>query len=140
MAKKVIFADNILKKKGIVKKSFDTGELNELVEKFFMENPPEAKILLRSKRFIEMENQPEGDIINWLDESIWEDMVHDENNPSFKFSTYLRLLREGMIMPTLIINEPFIGNAAAYLRTICGFTVKSRMRNKQKQYVVSLPI
>ncbi len=140
MAKKVIFADNILKKKGIVKKSFDTGELNELVEKFFMENPPEAKILLRSKRFIEMENPPEGDIINWLDESIWEDMVHDENNPSFKFSTYLRLLREGMIMPTLIINEPFIGNAAAYLRTICGFTVKSRMRNKQKQYVVSLPI
>lgn len=140
MAKKVIFADNILKKKGIVKKSFDTGELNELVEKFFMENPPEAKILLRSKRFIEMENPPEGDIINWLDESIWEDMVHDENNPSFKLSTYLRLLREGMIMPTLIINEPFIGNAAAYLRTICGFTVKSRMRNKQKQYVVSLPI
>lgn len=140
MAKKVIFADNILKQKGIVKKSFDTGELNELVEKFFMENPPEAKILLRSKRFIEMKNPPEGDIINWLDESIWEDMVHDENNPSFKFSTYLRLLREGMIMPTLIINEPFIGNAAAYLRTICGFTVKSRMRNKQKQYVVSLPI
>lgn len=139
MAKKVIFADNILKKKGIVKKSFDTGELNELVENFFMENPPEAKILLRSRRFIEMENPPEGDIINWLDESIWEKMIHDENS-AFTFSSYLQFKREGMIMPTLIINEPFIGNAAAYLRTICGFTVKSRVRHKQKQYIVSLPI
>lgn len=140
MAKKVIFADSILKAKGIEKRSFNTGELNELVENFFMNNPPEAKILLRSRRFIEMENPPKGDIINMLDVSIWEKMVNDPNEKYFTFSRYLDLQRQGMIMPTLIINEPFIGNAAAYLRTLCGFTVTSRMRNRKKQYIVSLPI
>ena len=36
MAKKVIFADNIIRAKGISKRNFDTSELNELVEDFFM--------------------------------------------------------------------------------------------------------
>ena len=137
---KVIFADNILKRKGIEKKSFDTGRLNELVENFFMNNPPEAKILLRSKRFVEMKNPPEGDIIDMLDDSIWEKRAEDPNDEEFTFFCYLTMSRQGLIMPTLIINEPFIGNAAAYLRTLCGFTVKSRVRNKQKQYIVTLPI
>mgnify|MGYP006956012923 FL=1 len=137
---KVIFADNILKRKGIEKKSFDTGRLNELVENFFMNNPPEAKILLRSKRFVEMKNPPEGDIIDMLDDSIWEKRAEDPNDEEFTFFSYLTMSRQGLIMPTLIINEPFIGNAAAYLRTLCGFTVKSRVRNKQKQYIVTLPI
>ncbi len=136
---KVIFADNILKKKGIEKRNFNTSELNELVEHFFMENPPESKILLRSKRFVEMKNPPQGDIINWLDNDVFQRMINDPDNP-FDFGTYLYMKKQGMIMPTLIINEPFIGNAAAYLRTLCGFTVKSRTRNKQKQYIVSLPI
>lgn len=140
MAKKVIFADSILKAKGIEKKSFNTGELNELVENFFMNNPPEAKILLCSKRFIEMDNPPEGDIIDMLDTDIWKKMVDDPKQEYFTFDRYLNLVRQGMVMPTLIINEPFIGNAAAYLRTLCGFTVTSRMRNKKKQYIVSLPI
>lgn len=136
---KVIFADNILRKKGIEKKNFDTSELNTLVEKFFMENPPEAKILLRSWRFVEMKNPPQGDIIDWLDISIFQKRVDDPNDP-FEFSDYIHLQSQGMIVPTLVINEPFIGNAAAYLRTICGFTVKKQTRNKQKQYTVSLPI
>ena len=136
----VIFADNILKRKGIEKKSFDTGRLNELVENFFMNNPPEAKILLRSKRFVEMKNPPEGDIIDMLYDSIWEKRAEDPNDEEFTFFSYLTMSRQGLIMPTLIINEPFIGNAAAYLRTLCGFTVKSRVRNKQKQYIVTLPI
>ena len=137
---KVIFADNILKRKGIEKKSFDTGRLNELVENFFMNNPPEAKILLRSKRFVEMKNPPEGDIIDMLDDSIWEKRAEDPNDEEFTFFSYLTMSRQGLIMPTLIINEPFIGNAAAYLRTLCGFTVKSRVRNKQKQYSVRIVV
>lgn len=139
MAKKVIFADNILKAKGIKKAKFDTSELNELVEKFFMNHDAKEKILLRSQRFIEMENPPEGDIIDLLDISIWKKRCEDPDD-SLTFPNYLDLLRNGMIMPTLIINEPFIGNAAGYLRDICGFTVTSRMRKRKKQYIVSLPI
>lgn len=137
---KVIFADNILKRKGIEKKSFNTGELNDLVEKFFMENPPEAKILLRSMRFVEMTDPPkDSDIINWLDTDIFQKRIEDPNDP-FDYSCFLTLRNYDMLMPTLVINEPFFGNAAAYLRTICGFTVKSRIRNRHKQYIVSLPI
>lgn len=139
MAKKVIFADSILRAKGIEKKTFNTGELNELVENFFMTHEPKAKILLRSKRFIEMENPPEGDIIDMLDNSIWKKKVDDPNDP-FSWESYIYMIHNDMTLPTLIINEPFIGNAAAYLRTLCGFTVTSRMRNRKKQYVVSLPI
>lgn len=75
-----------------------------------------------------------------LDDSIWEKRAEDPNDEEFTFFSYLTMSRQGLIMPTLIINEPFIGNAAAYLRTLCGFTVKSRVRNKQKQYIVTLPI
>lgn len=139
MAKKVIFADNILKAKDIKKAKFDTSELNELVEKFFMNHDAKEKILLRSQRFIEMENPPKGDIIDLLDISIWKKRCEDPDD-SLTFPNYLDLLRNGMIMPTLIINEPFIGNAAGYLRDICGFTVTSRMRKRKKQYIVSLPI
>ena len=139
MAKKVIFADNILRAKGIEKAKFNTSELNELVEDFFMNHDAKEKILLRSQRFIEMENPPEGDIIDMLDVSVWQKRCEDTDDP-FTFQSYLTLLRNGMIMPTLIINEPFIGNAAGYLRDICGFTVKSRMRNRKKQYIVTLPI
>ena len=137
---KVIFADKSMKRKGREKKSVDKGRLNERVENFLMNNPPEAKILLRSKRFVEMKNPPEGDIIDMLDDSIWEKRAEDPNDEEFTFFSYLTMSRQGLIMPTLIINEPFIGNAAAYLRTLCGFTVKSRVRNKQKQYIVTLPI
>ena len=62
MAKKVIFADNILRAKGIEKAKFDTSKLNELVEKFFLDHDAKEKILLRSQRFIEMENPP--DLVN----------------------------------------------------------------------------
>lgn len=139
MAKKVIFADNILRAKGIEKAKFDTSKLNELVEKFFLDHDAKEKILLRSQRFIEMENPPEGDIIDMLDVSVWQKRCEDPDDP-FTFQGYLTLLRNGLIIPTLIINEPFIGNAAGYLRDICGFTVTSRMRNRKKQYIVTLPI
>lgn len=139
MAKKVIFADNILRAKGIEKAKFDTSKLNELVEKFFLDHDAKEKILLRSQRFIEMENPPEGDIIDMLDVSVWQKKCEDHDDP-FTFQSYLTLLRNGLIIPTLIINEPFIGNAAGYLRDICGFTVTSRMRNRKKQYIVTLPI
>lgn len=139
MAKKVIFADNILRAKGIEKAKFNTSELNELVEKFFLDHDAKEKILLRSQRFIEMENPPEGDIIDMLDVSVWQKRCEDPDDP-FTFQSYLTLLRNGLIIPTLIINEPFIGNAAGYLRDICGFTVTSRMRNRKKQYIVTLPI
>lgn len=139
MATKVIFADNILKQKGIKKKEFDTAAFNDVIQKFFMEHDVSETILLHPKRFVEMENQPDGDFIDMLDTSLWEKKVDDPDDP-FDFLQYNLMLQKGLLRPMLIINEPFIGNAAAYLRDICGFTVKGRTRKKKKEYIVSLPV
>ena len=139
MATKVIFADNILKQKGIKKKEFDTAAFNEVIQKFFMEHDVSETILLHPKRFVEMVNQPDGDFIDMLDTSLWEKKVDDPDDP-FDFLQYNLMLQKGLLRPMLIINEPFIGNAAAYLRDICGFTVKGRTRKKKKEYIVSLPV
>ena len=104
-----------------------------------MEHDVSETILLHPKRFVEMENQPDGDFIDMLDTSLWEKKVDDPDDP-FDFLQYNLMLQKGLLRPMLIINEPFIGNAAAYLRDICGFTVKGRARKKKKEYIVSLPV
>lgn len=139
MATKVIFADSILKAKGIKKKQFDTNAFSEVVQKFFLESEPQATILLTPKRFVEMENPPKGDFIDMLDVGMWERKADDPDDP-FDFIDYQMMIQNKMLRPILMVNEPFIGNAAGYLRDICGFTVKGRTRKKKKEYIVSLPI
>lgn len=139
MATKVIFADSILKSKGIKKKQFDTNVFNEVVKNFFMEHEAKETILLTPRRFVEMENPPEGDFIDMLDVSMWERKADDPDDP-FDFIDYQMMIQNKLLRPMLVVNEPFIGNAAAYLRDICGFTVKGRTRKKKKEYIVSLPI
>ena len=110
-------ASDIMKRKGIVQKQMDMNKFNEVIENFFMEHEPKDTILLTPKRFIEMDNPPEGDFID-----------------------YQCMKKNRMLRPILMVNEPFIGNAAGWLRDFCGFTVKSRTRKKKKEYIVSLPV
>ena len=132
-------ASDIMKRKGIVQKQMDMNKFNEVVENFFMTHEPKDTILLSPKRFIEMDNPPEGDFIDYLDVSIWEKKCDDPNDP-FDFIDYQFMKKNGMLRPILIIDEPLIRNAALYLRDICCFTVKSRTRKKKKEYIVSLPV
>lgn len=138
-ATKTLKASDIMKKKGIVQKQMDMSKFNEVVEDFFMTHEPKETILLTPKRFIEMDNPPEGDFIDYLDVSIWEKKCDDPDDP-FDFIDYQCMKKNGTLRPMLIVNEPFIGNAAGWLRVFCGFTVKSRTRKKKKEYIVSLPV
>lgn len=71
----ILDASSIMKKKGIVQKKLKTGELNKIVEDFFMTHEAKDTILLTPKRFIEMDNPPEGDFIeDYLDEYMEEKM------------------------------------------------------------------
>lgn len=135
-------ASDIMKRKGIVQKQMDMNKFNEVIENFFMTHEPKETILLTPKRFIEMDNPPEGDIIDYLDVSVWEKKCDDPDDPDdpFDFISYQCMKKSGMLRPILIVNEPFIGNAAGWLRDFCGFTVKSRTRKKKKEYIVSLPV
>lgn len=138
-ATKMISAADILKKKGIEQKEMDMNAFNEVVENFFMTHEAKSTILIVPKRFIEMETPPEGDFIDYLDETIWERKADDPNDP-FDFIDYQFMLKKGLIRPILYVNEPYAGNAAGWLRDFCGFTVKSRTRKKKKEYIVSLPV
>lgn len=138
-ATKILKASDIMKKKGIVQKQMDMSKFDGVVEDFFMTHEPKETILLTPKRFIEMDNPPEGDFIDYLDVSIWEKKCDDPDDP-FDFIDYQCMKKNGTLRPILIVNEPFIGNAAGWLRDFCGFTVKSRTRKKKKEYIVSLPV
>lgn len=139
MATKIINAGRILERKGVIPKQFDTSSFGAVVEGFFMSHDVSATILLSPKRFIEMEQPPEGDFIDFLDETVWERKYKDPDDP-YDFFPILEMQKKDLIRPILLVNEPFIGNAAAYLRDFCGFSVKSRVRKKKKEYIVSLPV
>ena len=136
---RMLKASDIMKRKGIVQKHMDMDKFNEVIENFFMTHEAKETILMTPKRFIEMDNPPEGDFIDYLDVSIWEKKCDDPNDP-FDFIDYQFMKKNGMIRPILMIDEPLIRNAALYLRDICCFTVKSRTRKKKKEYIVSLPV
>lgn len=138
-ATKILKASDIMKKKGIVQKQMDMSKFNEVVEDFFMTHEAKETILLTPKRFIEMDNHPDGDFIDYLDVSVWEKKCDDPDDP-FDFIDYQCMKKNGTLRPMLIVNEPFIGNAAGWLRDFCGFAVKSRTRKKKKEYIVSLPV
>ena len=136
---RMLKASDIMKRKGIVQKQMDMNKFNEVIENFFMTHEPKDTILLTPKRFIEMDNPPEGNLIDYLDVSVWERKCDDPNDP-FDFIDYQCMKKSGILRPTLIVNEPFIGNVAGWLRDSCGFIVKSRTRKKKKEYIVSLPV
>ena len=139
MATVVLDASKIIEKKGLIKRKLKTGELNKIVENFFMTHEAKDTILLTPKRFIEMENPPEGDYIDYLDVSIWEKKCDDPGDP-FDFIDYQCMKKNGMLRPILVVNEPIIRESAVWLRDYCHFDVKSRTRKKKKEYIVSLPV
>ncbi len=139
MPTKFISAEKILRDKGVKQKEFNTTAFFEVISAFYETHDVKDTILLRSQRFVEMEEPPEGDFIDCLDPSVWARRVDDPNDP-YDFANYLCMNNAGLIVPTLIINEPFFGNAAALLRSLCGFTVKKRTRRGNKEFIVSLPI
>lgn len=138
-ATKIISATDILKEKGVEQRKMNMNAFNEVVANFFMTHEVKETILLIPKRFIEMKEPPEEDFIDCLDTSVWEKRVEDKNDP-FDFIDYKLMEQKGLIRPILYVNEPFIGTAAGLLRSLSGFTVKSRTRKKQKEYIVSLPV
>ena len=136
---RMLKASDIMKRKGIVQKQMDMNKFNEVIENFFMEHEPKDTILLTPKRFIEMDNPPEGDFIDYLDVSVWEKKCDDPDDP-FDFIDYQCMKKNGMLRPILVVNEPIIREASVWLRDYCHFDVKSRTRKKKKEYIVSLPV
>lgn len=136
---RIVNVNEILKAKGLKPKVFNLNIFSSVVSDFFLTHEPKETILLLPKRFLDMENPPEGDFIEMLDVSIWQKKSEDPNDP-FDFFDYQFMVKNKMIRPIIFINEPFLTEAALSLRNICGYSVTSRTRKKKKEYIVSLPV
>lgn len=136
---RIVNVNDILKAKGLKPKVFNLNIFCSAVSDFFMAHEPKETILLVPKRFLDMENPPEGDFIEMLDVSIWEKKAEDPDDP-FDFIDYQLMVRNKMMRPIIFVNEPFLTEAALSLRRICGYSVTGRTRKKKKEYIVSLPV
>lgn len=136
---RIVNVNDILKAKGLKPKVFNLNIFCSAVSDFFLTHEPKETILLVPKRFLDMENPPEGDFIEMLDVSIWEKKAEDPDDP-FDFIDYQLMVRNKMMRPIIFVNEPFLTEAALSLRNICGYSVTGRTRKKKKEYIVSLPV
>lgn len=124
---KIVQASTLLKEKGYVEEKFDQQGFTECIYSWFKEHSLKDKLLVRPKRFIEMDNPPKGgwldmtDVEKWLNEMPWEKQ--------------LTLIQKGQAIPFIFIDKPFIKNAVYMLQIMNGFIVE---KGKKGIYEISL--
>lgn len=127
MVKKLVQASELLREKGYVEEKFDQEGFTECVYNWFKTHDLKDKLLIRPKRFIEMDNPPKGgwkdmtDVEEWLKDLPWENR--------------LCIISKGQATPFIWVDEPFIKNAAYMLDVMNGFKVK---KGKKGVYEVTL--
>lgn len=127
MVKKLVQASTLLREKGYVEEKFDQEGFTECVYNWFKDHDLKDKLLIRPKRFIEMDNPPKGG---------WKDMTDvEEWLPSFQWEQQLILIQKGQAVPFIFIDKPFIKNAVYMLEIMNGFIVE---KGKKGVYEVSL--
>ena len=124
---KIVTAQDLLKEKGYVEEKFDTNGFLQCVANWFREHEVKDKLLIRPKRFIEMDNPPKGG---------WKDMTYvEEWFPSLRWEQQLILVQKGQAVPFIWVDEPYLKNATFTLKNMAGFVVS---RQKRGVYEVSL--
>lgn len=124
---KILTAQDLLKEKGYIEEKFDTNGFLQCVADWFREHDVKDKLIIRPKRFIEMDNPPKG---GWLD------MTNvDEWMVSLPWEQALCITQKGQDRPFLWVDEPFVKNAVFTLKTMAGYVVK---RAKKGCYEISL--
>ena len=127
MVKKLVQASELLREKGYVEEKFDQEGFTQCVYNWFKEHDLKDKLLIRPKRFIEIDNPPKGG---------WKDMTDvEEWLPSFQWEQQLILVQKGQAVPFIFIDKPFIKNAVYMLQIMNGFIVE---KGKKGVYEVSL--
>lgn len=124
---KLVQASMLLKEKGYVEEEFDKQGFAECIYNWFKEHDLKDKLIIRPKRFIEMDNPPKG---GWLD------MTNvDEWIVSLPWEQQLLMLQKGTAVPFIWVDKPFMKNAMYMLQVMNGFIVE---KGKKGVYEVSL--
>lgn len=127
MVKKLVQASDLLKEKGYVEEKFDQQGFTECVYNWFKTHDLKDKLLIRPKRFIEMNNPPKG---GWKDMTVVTDWIIQ-----FSWEDQLEMMKKHQDRPFIFIDKPFIKNAVYMLEIMNGFIVE---KGKKGVYEVSL--
>ena len=124
---KIVTAQDLLKEKGYIEEKFDTNGFLQCVANWFREHDVKDKLIIRQKRFIEMDNPPKGG---------WKDMTNiDQWLASLPWEQALCITQKGQAVPFIWVDEPYLRNATFTLKNMAGFVVS---RQKRGAYEVSL--
>ena len=127
MVKKLVQASTLLREKGYVEEKFDQQGFTECIYNWFKEHDLKDKLIIRPKRFIEMDNPPKGG---------WIDMTNvDEWIATLPWEQQLLVAQKGTAVPFLFVDKPFMKNAVYMLQIMNGFIVE---KGKKGFYEVSL--
>lgn len=124
---KIVTAQDLLKEKGYIEEKFDTNGFLQFVANWFREHEVKDKLIIRPKRFIEMDNPPKG---GWKDMTNVEEWLKDQPWPN-----QLLIIQKGQAVPFIWVDEPYLRNATFTLKNMAGFVVN---RQKRGVYEVSL--
>lgn len=127
MVKKLVQAATLLREKGYVEEKFDQQGFTECIYNWFKEHDLKDKLLIRPKRFIEMDNPPKG---GWVDMTNVEEWI-----VSLPWEQQLLMLQKGTAVPFIWVDKPFMKNAMYMLQVMNGFIVE---KGKKGVYEVSL--
>lgn len=124
---KIVTAQDLLKEKGYIEEKFDTNGFLQCVTNWFREHEVKDKLIIRSKRFVEMDNPPKGG---------WKDMTNvEEWFKELPWEQQLCISSAGQNVPFIFVDEPYLKNATFTLKNMTGFVVS---RQKRGVYEVSL--
>lgn len=124
---KLVQASMLLKEKGYVEEKFDQQGFTECIYNWFKEHDLKDKLIIRPKRFIEMDNPPKG---GWVDMTNVEEWI-----VSLPWEHQLLMLQKGTAVPFIWVDKPFMKNAMYMLQVMNGFIVE---KGKKGVYEVSL--
>ena len=124
---KIVTAQDLLKEKGYIEEKFDTNGFLQCVADWFREHDVKDKLIIRPKRFIEMDNPPKG---GWIDMTNVKQWI-----ATLPWEQQLLMLQKGTAVPFLFVDKPFVKNAMYMLQVMNGFIVE---KGKKGVYEVSL--
>ena len=130
MVKKLVQASTLLREKGYVEEKFDQQGFTECVYNWFREHDVKDRLIIRPKRFVEMENPPKGG---------WKDMTNVEAwMETLPWEEQFLAVRKGQDRPFLFVDNSYLKNAIFTLKEMAGFVVTKSKGGLRGFYEVSL--
>lgn len=128
--RKIVTAQDLLKEKGYIEEKFDTNGFLQCVANWFHEHEVKDKLIIRSKRFIEMKNPPKGG---------WQDMTNvEEWLKDLPWENQLCIASKEQAVPFIWVDNSYLKNAIFTLKEMAGFVVTKSKGGARGVYEVSL--